>query len=443
MTQPSAAAIVLAAGLGTRMRSDRPKVLHAVAGRSMIGHVAAALAPLSLDPLIAVIGPESKPSDLPSGFQTILQTDRRGTGDAARIGATLLGGFAGTVLILAGDTPLIRSETLSAAVAARASGNGIALVGFRAADPTGYGRLLRDPDGSVLRIVEHKDASDEERLIPWCNSGIYAVDATKLAGWLAKLQPNNAQGEYYLTDIVALARAEGLRVAMVEAPEEDVHGVNSRIELARAEAVWQDRLRRAAMAGGATLIDPATVFFCHDTVIGRDVVIQPNVVFGPGVIVGDRVEIRAFSHIEGAKIAAGAIIGPFARLRPGTVVGEGGHIGNFVELKNTVLEAGAKANHLSYLGDAQIGAGANIGAGTITCNYDGFGKYRTQIGAGAFIGSNTALVAPVTVGAGAIVGAGSVIASDVPEDALAVTRSEQTVREGAAARFRARKAQKE
>jgi bifunctional UDP-N-acetylglucosamine pyrophosphorylase/glucosamine-1-phosphate N-acetyltransferase len=333
------------------------------------------------------------------------------------------------VLILAGDVPLVAPGTLARLLDQHRAvpEAGLVALAFRSTDPA-YGRLVQEADGSVERIVEFRDASPDERRIELCNAGIYAVSKKFLFGWLDRIRPDNAQREYYLTDIVGLARADGVRVAMVEADASEVAGVNDRADLAAIEAIVQRRLRQAILAGGATLIDPDTVYLAADTVVGRDVVIEPNVVFGPGVAIADRVTIKAFSHIEGASIATGAIIGPFARLRPGAAIGPEAHIGNFVEIKNAVIEQGAKANHLSYIGDAHVGARANIGAGTITCNYDGFGKYRTEIGPDAFIGSNTALVAPVTVGARAGIGAGSTITEDVPDDALAVARGAQTVR---------------
>jgi len=322
--------------------------------------------------------------------------------------------------------------------ARRRAGAAAVVLGFRAADPAGYGRLMLDAAGDLARIVEHREASEKERANDLCNSGVMCVDAAALRALLPRIRDDNAKGEFYLTDLIGLARAEGLRAAVVECEEAETLGVNSRAELAAAEAAFQARARAAAMAAGATLIAPETVFFARDTVLGRDVVVHPNVVFGPGVRVEEGAEIRAFSHLEGAHVAAGAVIGPYARLRPGAEIGEGAKVGNFVEVKNATLAPGAKASHLSYLGDARVGEGANIGAGVITCNYDGFSKHRTEIGAGAFIGSNSALVAPVRVGAGAVVGAGSVIVEDVERDAVAVARGDQSERPGAAARLRER-----
>ena len=445
MTGQDFAAIVLAAGKGTRMRSDVPKVLHRVAGRPLLGHVLDGLAALAPERVVVVVGPDMEAvAALVRPHCTSLQPERLGTAHAVQAARAALEGFSGTVMVLAGDVPLVAPETLRRLLEARRDGSrpGLVALGFRSADPA-YGRLVQGRAGELLRIVEYKDASPAERALDLCNAGLYAADAARLFGWLDRVRPDNAQREYYLTDIVGLARADGVPVGLIETDAEEVTGVNSRADLARVELLMQRRLRAAAMAGGATLNDPDTVYLAADTVIGRDVTIEPNVVFGPGVVIGDGVTIRAFSHIEGAVIDGGAIVGPFARLRPGAAIGPDAHVGNFVEIKNAVLEAGAKANHLSYVGDARVGARANIGAGTITCNYDGFGKYRTEIGADAFIGSNTALVAPVTVGARAGVGAGSTITEDVPDDALAVARGAQTVRPGGERRRRAKRRAKE
>ncbi len=421
------------------MRSDRPKVLHEVAGRPLIDHVMRALDALAPRATAVVIGPGMDAvAAAVAPHRTAVQTERRGTGHAVMAARAVLEGFVGDVVVLYGDVPLLTSETIRRLVAAR-RGAWLAVLGFRPDDPTGYGRLILDRDGGLDRIVEQADAGAAEQAVTLCNAGALAADATQLFELVAQLRPDNAQGEYYLTDVVGLARAAGARIAVVEADAEEVLGVNSRLDLARVEAAAQRRLRLAAMAGGATLIDPDTVYFSADTKLGRDVTIGPNVVFGPGVTVGDRVEIRAFCHLEGATVADGALIGPMARLRPGAEIGAGAHIGNFVEIKNAVIEAGAKANHLSYVGDAHVGAGANIGAGTITCNYDGMFKWHTEIGAGAFIGSNTALVAPVSIGEGAMIGAGSVITADVPSGALAVTRAPVNQSDDGAARFRERR----
>ena len=440
MSDRTAAAILLAAGKGTRMKSRLPKVMHRIAGRTLVGHVLESLRPLTLSRAVVVIAPSM--DDVAAEVTphaTAFQSEQLGTGHAVGCARQALGDFAGDVLVVYGDTPFVATDTLRRMLERRRQVDNPAVVvlGMRPADPTGYGRLVQGADGTLDRIVEHKDASAAERAIGLCNSGVMAIDGALLWSLIDRLDNKNAKGEYYLTDIIALARRDGRRCAFVEAPAEELLGVNSRAELAAAEALFQAVRRRTAMEEGATLTDPASVFFAADTRLGRDVIIGPNVQFGLGVEIADDVEIRAFCHIEGARIESGAIVGPFARLRPGSVIGENAHVGNFVELKKAKLGAGAKANHLSYLGDATIGANANIGAGTITCNYDGFNKAKTVIGAGAFIGSDTSLVAPVTVGEGAIIGAGSVINRDVPADALAVARGEQVVKPGWAKRFRA------
>lgn len=418
------AAIILAAGQGTRMRSAHPKVMHHLAGRPMVQHLLAACAPV-FQRIVVVIGP-GMPSlaAAVAPHATVVQAERLGTGHAARIAAPLLEGFTGDVAVLYGDNPLVSTATLERLVAARSVAD-LALLAMRPTDPGRYGRVVQDEAGQVARIVEHADATEEERAIGLCNAGVVCAAAPHLFRWLAGLRNNNRQGEFYLTDVVEAARAEGLATTAVEAPEAELRGINTRVELAAAEAEIQSRLREAAMLGGATLTEPASVHLNWDTQLGRDVVVEPHIVFGPGVVVEEGARIRAFSHLEGCVVRADAIIGPYARLRPGADVGQGAHVGNFVELKAATMGAGAKANHLSYLGDVTIGAGANIGAGTITCNYDGVHKHRTEIGAGAFIGSDTALVAPVRVGARAITAAGSVITEDVPEDALAIARGRQ------------------
>ena len=437
------AAIVLAAGKGTRMKSALPKVMHRIAGRSMVGHVLANLAPLAAAPVVVVVesGMETVAREV-APHPTAVQADQLGTGHAVGAAEAVLGAVTGTVLVLYGDSPFVSTATLQRLADRRAAADDPAVVvlGMRPGEASGYGRLVTGSDGQLLKIVEHKDATAAERKIELCNSGVMAIDGAILWSLIRGIGNKNAKAEYYLTDIVEIAAGRGRRCAVVEAPAEELIGVNSRAELAAAEALFQQRRRLAAMEEGATLTDPASVFFSADTRIGRDVVIGPNVVFGPGVEIADAVEIRAFCHIEGARIRAGAVIGPFARLRPGTEIGEDAHIGNFVEAKNARLGRGAKANHLTYLGDVDVGARSNVGAGTITCNYDGFTKAKTVIGDGAFIGSNTALVAPVTVGPGAIVGAGSVITRDVPADALTVARGAQTDKPGWATNFRAAKA---
>ncbi len=441
-TEKNLAVVVLAAGLGTRMKSRRPKVLHALAGKPMIAHLLDAVAELKPAKAVCVIGPEMDAvAKAVSPHPVAVQEERQGTGHAVLAARAALNGFDGDVLILYGDTPLITPETLGALLAAKRSGAApaVAVLGFRPQVPGAYGRLVLGAGGALEAIVEAKDATARQAQIGLCNSGVMAVDAAHLFPLLDAVGNGNAKGEYYLTDIVALARAEGLGCAVVEGGETEFIGVNSRADLARAEKVLQDRLRARAMDNGATLADPESVFFNFDTELGRDVTVGPNVVFGPGAIIGDGVEIRAFCHIEGARVADNATIGPFARLRPGAEVGVDARVGNFCEVKNAVIGTGAKVNHLAYIGDADIGAGANIGAGTITCNYDGFMKSRTRIGANAFIGSNTALVAPVTVGAGAVVGAGSVVARDVEGDALALTRAEHKEFGGWAKHYRGRK----
>lgn len=381
-------------------------------------------------------GPEVKARAEAAGALTALQDPPMGTGHAVLCARDALAGFDGDVAVLFADTPLIREATLQAVFAALDTGTGIAVLGFEPENPTGYGRLIQDASGALTAIVEEKEASAEQKAVRLCNSGVLAAPARVLFELLSRVTNDNAKGEYYLTDIVALGVAAGHSARAVRASADEVMGVNSRANLAEAEAAFQARARAAAMEAGVTLIAPETVFFSHDTQIANDVIVEPHVVFGPGVRVETGAVIHAFSHLEGAHIGENVSVGPYARLRPGTVLETGAKIGNFVEVKNAVLHTGAKANHLSYIGDADIGAKANIGAGTITCNYDGFLKHRTIVGDGAFIGSNTALVAPVTVGHGAFTGSGSVITSDVPDDALALARAKQENRPGWAARFR-------
>jgi len=449
MSHSETAAIVLAAGLGTRMESELPKVLHAVAGRAMILQLLDSLSTIKPEKIVLVLGPEMdvvSEAISEAGFtvETVIQQDRLGTGHAVRQAESVLAGYTGNILVLYGDSPLITAETMADVLDARTGKDNPAVVvlSFRPFEPGDYGRLNLDEAGDLVSIVEAKDASDDELANDLCNSGFMAIDGALLSDLTAKLSNDNAKGEYYLTDLVGLATEAGHNCAFVECDEEETIGINSRSELAEAETIMQDRLREAAMANGATLIDPASVYFSHDTKIGQDVTIDSNVYFGPGVEICDGVHIRAFCHIEGAFVENNAIIGPFARLRPGADIGEDVHIGNFVEVKNATLATGAKANHLSYIGDAKIGPKANIGAGTITCNYDGYVKSMTEIGAGAFIGSNTALVAPVKVGDGAITGAGSVITKNVDADALAITRSEQKIVDGYANKLRENKGKK-
>jgi len=442
-SEPSFAAIILAAGEGTRMRSALPKVLHEIAGRAMIAHVLAALEPLAPAETVVVLGPNADQiAKAVAPAKTAIQHPPQGTGDAVRAARAALEPALGRlddIVILFGDAPLLQSATIARLLAARReSGAAIALAGMRPVDPTPYGRFVLDKDGMVARIVETKDANAEELKITLCNGGIMAVAAQHLFDLVDRLENINAKREFYLTDIVGIARRRDLAATYIELPAEEVLGVNTRAELAQAEALMQDRLRRQAMEAGATLIAPETVFFSADTRLGCDVVVEPNVVFGLGVSIADNVRIRAFSHLDGATIAEGAIVGPYARLRPGAVLERDVHVGNFVEVKATRLGAGAKANHLTYLGDAEIGPETNIGAGTITCNYDGFNKHRTVIGARAFIGSDTSLIAPVTVGDGAYIATGSVITSDVPADALSIARGRQVDKPGRAAELRAR-----
>jgi len=445
MPKSNLAVVVLAAGLGTRMRSRRPKVLHEVAGRPLIGHAVASLAHLAPAKTVLVIGPgmqavaEAARAAAPKlALTSAVQRDRRGTGHAVLQAKAALSGFRGDVLIVVGDAPLIRPQTLKQLVSARRDGAAVAVLAMDLRDPADYGRMVTGPDDSLERIVEARDATDVERAITLCNGGIIAADSGVLFELLARVRPDNAKREYYLTDIVSLARAAGRRCTWTEAPAEELIAVNTRAELAAAEAAMQARLRADAMANGATLIDPASVWFCHDTVLGQDVTVGPGVVFGPGVRVADGAEIRAFCHLEGVRIGPGAVVGPFARLRPGAEIGAEAHVGNFVEVKNARLGAGAKANHLAYIGDARVGAGANIGAGTITCNYDGVAKHETAIGEGAFIGSNSTLIAPLRVGARAVVAGGSTITENVPADALVFGRARQAMKKGGARVLRAR-----
>lgn len=433
------AAIVLAAGKGTRMKSDCHKVLHPVAGRPMVEHLLASLSELSPARTVVVVGDgkEQLEAALAGRAELTVQEPQLGTGHAVQQAEAALGDFAGDILVLYGDVPFVRADTIRTMIE-RLHGTdapAIVVLGFEPADTLQYGRVIAE-GGVISRMVEFKDASEAERASRLCNSGLMAVRGEDLFALLGRVGNDNAQGEYYLPDIVNLALGDGRNCAVVVADDPDeVAGINSRIELAEAEARWQQRRRQQAMADGATLTAPETVWFSWDTQIGRDVTIEPNVVFGPGVKVADRARIRAFSHIEGAEICSGAEVGPYARLRPGSRLEEGSKAGNFVEVKNSVLGKGAKANHLTYLGDTDVGAGANIGAGTITCNYDGYFKHRTVIGERAFIGSNSALIAPVKIGADAIVAAGSAVSRDVDAGELRMVRAEQLVKPGWADRF--------
>lgn len=444
MSQRTCLVVVLAAGEGVRMRSRKAKVLHAIAGRSLLGHVMQAIREAGADETAIVVGPghaavAEEARRLAPVAQVFTQRERRGTAHAVLAAKEALEKGADDILVVFGDTPLIRSETLVRLRDALAKGAGVAVLGFHPAEPAGYGRLVMR-GGELLAIREESDASPQERMIGFCNGGLMALQGRFALQILERIGDDNQQGEFYLTDAVGIARDLGLRTMALETAEDEVIGVNTKIQLAEAEAKLQQRLRRAAMERGVTMTAPETVFLCADTALGRDVTIEPHVVFGPGVVVEDEAVIHSFSHLEGARIGRGASVGPFARLRPGSALGEKAKVGNFVEMKAAVLEAGAKANHLTYLGDTHVGERANIGAGTITCNYDGVAKSKTEIGKEAFIGSNSALVAPVTIGEGAYVGSGSVITQDVPAGALALARGMQVIKEGWAARFRALKA---
>jgi len=437
------AAVILAAGKGTRMKSDVHKVLHPIAGRAMLDHLLGVLETLSPARKVVVVGAGREQVEAlieARGGEVVVQEQQLGTAHAVRMAEEKLAGFGGDVLILYGDTPLIEAETMAHMLDRLDAPDRptVVVVGFRPADPLKYGRIVAAADGTIAKMVEYKDASAEERAIDLCNSGLMAARAPDLFALLGRVGNDNAAGEYYLPDVVRLAAEDGRRSVVIEAEPWEMAGVNSRAELALVEAEWQRRRRLRAMADGVTLVAPDTIWFSHDTRIGRDCIVEPNVVFGPGVTIGERVTIKSFSHIEGATIADDARIGPYARLRPGAEIGAGARIGNFVEVKQASLGPGAKANHLAYIGDAEIGANANIGAGTITCNYDGYFKSKTWIGEGAFIGSNTALVAPVSIGKGALVAAGSVITRDVAEDAVALARGDQVEKPGAAAKYRER-----
>jgi len=441
------AVVILAAGQGTRMRSDTHKVLHPIASRPLLLHLLDRVDALGAEPKVVVVGKgrdQVEAAIAGRGVMIAVQSEQKGTGHAVQQAADALAGYSGPVLILYADTPFVETSTLRRMLD-RLDGDGgpgIVVLASSPDDPLKYGRIILDRGDRIARMVEYKDATEEERAVRLCNSGMMAVRAGDLFRWLGEVGNDNAAGEYYLPDIVNIAAAEGREAVVIEGDPYEAAGVNSRAELAHLELEWQRRRREQALDEGATLIDPESVWFAYDTKLGRDVTVEPHVVFGPGVEIADGAVIHAFSHIEGATIGAKASIGPFARIRPGTRLAERTKVGNFVELKKAELGQGAKVNHLSYVGDASVGANANIGAGTITCNYDGFRKYRTEIGTGAFIGSNTALVAPVTVGDGAYVGAGSVITRDVEPDSLAIERSEQKGIAGWARRFRERMTRK-
>lgn len=443
------AVVVLAAGKGTRMRSDFPKVLHRAAGRTLLSHVLHAAAAAKPERTVVIAGPDmpevgAEARHVVADSVIAIQEKRQGTAHAVGMAQEGLKGFEGTVLVLYGDVPLIRTETITALAEAVNDESPLAVLGFRAANPTGYGRLIQNRSGKLIAIREELDTTVDERRIDLCNSGFIAVTAKLLWQLLPRIDNNNAKHEYYLTDLVGLTVGEGRQVALAECPEAEVHGVNTRAQLAQIESLLQTRYRQSAMDNGATLIDPPSVFLSADTEIGKDVTIEPHVVIGPEVKIGDNVEILAFSHLEGATVADGVRIGPFARLRPGAMIGRNAHIGNFVEIKKAVIGEGAKANHLTYIGDATVGQRSNIGAGTITCNYDGYEKHLTEIGADVFVGSNTALVAPVRIGDASNIAAGSTITESVPEHALAIARGQQAVKPGWAKRYREmKKAKKE
>ncbi|ODT26437.1 MAG: UDP-N-acetylglucosamine diphosphorylase/glucosamine-1-phosphate N-acetyltransferase [Kaistia sp. SCN 65-12] len=433
--------IILAAGEGTRMRSATPKVLHQVGGLPLVGHVVRTVA-ASSSAISVVIGPghdavQAMVAGLAPAATFSTQADRKGTAHAVKQAEAAYSGAKGNVIVLYADTPLVSAETLAGITTRLDAGADIVVVGFRPDDTTGYGRLLTD-NGRLLAIREHKDATEAERAIGLCNSGIMGFRADTLRSVIDRIGNANAKGEFYLTDAVELASGDGRRIEVVEADANEVIGVDDRRKLAQAEAQFQELRRDDCMRAGVTLKDPSTVYFSYDTEIGRDVTIFPNVVFGPGVKIADGAEIRAFCDIEGTSIGAGATIGPFARMRGGAQIGDNAHIGNFVEVKNSVIHEGVKAGHLSYLGDSEVGAKTNIGAGTITCNYDGVNKSKTSIGANAFIGSNSSLVAPVTIGDGAYIASGSVITHNVEPDALALGRARQENKPGYAPKLKAR-----
>ncbi len=445
MVSATVLSIILAAGKGTRMRSKLPKPMHHLAHSSILGHVIAAAQAAQAaqhNKISVVVGPgmddvaEEARKHAPR-CTTYVQSDQLGTADAVLAAREALAGHEGDVFVLFADTPLLRPQTLQKVSEVLGEGANLVVLGFEARDPTGYGRLLIDANGDLAAIREHNDATGQERKVRVCNSGVMAFRCPDLIALLDQIDNDNAKCEFYLTDIVEIARRHQLTCRVVTCDEDELLGINNRVQLAEAEAKFQSQARLSAMLNGATLIDPSTVWFAYDTVIGQDVIIEPNVFFGPGVIIDDGARIYANSYIEGAKIGVGARVGPYARLRPGAKLGAAAKVGNFVEIKNVEMGDGAKANHLSYLGDGIVGEKANIGAGTIFCNYDGFNKHRTVIGENAFVGSNSSLVAPVKIGDGALVGSGSVITRDVPDNALALERNEQAHKEGWAARFRA------
>lgn len=435
-------AVVLAAGDSTRMKSSMSKVLHPVGGLPMIAHVMTSIAASGVSDVTLVLGRDAEKVEKAASIdglavESVLQTERLGTGHAVQMARDAIARGYDEILVAYGDVPLITAAPLKAARDALAGGADVAVIGFHTRNPTGYGRLLVE-NGELIAIREEKDATEAERAVTWCNSGLMAIDGKKALDLLSRIGNKNAKGEYYLTDLVEIARSLGGKAVAVDAPESELTGCNNRAELAVIERLWQERRRHELMVSGVTMIAPETVFLSHDTLIGQDALIEPNVVFGPGVTVEGGAVIHAFSHLEGAHVAAGATVGPFARLRPGANLAEGSKVGNFCEVKKAEIGKGAKVNHLTYIGDAVVGAETNIGAGTITCNYDGVNKHETQIGAGAFIGSNSSLVAPVKIGDGALIASGSVITEDVPADALAFGRARQEMKPGRAAVIRER-----
>jgi len=437
MTAKNTAIIILAAGKGTRMKSKTPKVLHEICGKTMIGHVIDTALSIDSSKIITVVshGMEDVAGAIKHASSVVIQENQHGTGDAVKPALKELKSFDGNILILYADTPLITHETLAQMMDSLKSSD-IVVLGFRPEDPAEYGRLVVNEAGELIKIVEFKDASPSEKKIHLCNSGVIAAKANLLQELVAKINNKNAKGEYYLTDIIGLAQNAGKKCTYVEGDEDEVLGVNNRVQLSEAEYIYQNRLRATAMVEGATLIDPETVYLCHDTRIDSDVIIYPNVTFGKNVWVESGVVIKSFCHIEGARIKSGAVVGPFARLRPGTEIGEEAHIGNFVEIKKSKIGKEVKIGHLSYIGDATVGSNSNIGAGTVTCNYDGYNKYETTIGKGVFVGSNSALVAPVKIGDKAFIGAGSTITKNIEADSLAVARNKQLNKENWAKHFR-------
>lgn len=436
----SVSVIILAAGMGSRMKSEVPKVLHQIAGAPMLVHAMRAASGIDAQRIVIVTGYEADlvthvATDYDENVLTAHQETQNGTGHAVQQAAAPLQDFAGDVIVLYGDTPFVQPETLQAMLDKKTEGHGVVVLGFHAADPAKYGRLITSNGGLLDEIVEYKDATKAQRDINFCNSGVICADAKLLFELLDDVTNDNASGEYYLTDVVGLARARGLSCAAISCDETETMGINSRNDLALAEVAFQTKARRDAMEGGVTLTAADTVWFAYDTIIGRDVIIEPNVVFGPDVTIENNATIRAFSHLEGCHVSKDAIVGPYARLRPGAELGNGAKVGNFVEIKAAQIGDGAKVNHLSYIGDADIGADTNIGAGTITCNYDGVFKHKTEIGERAFIGSNTMLIAPVRIGDDAMTASGSVVTMDVPDEALALGRARQKNKPGLAMRM--------